>query len=297
MQPVSLGLSRFSKAVVAATLGLIFLGGMVTSLDGGLSVPDWPTTFGSNLFTFPVSEWVGLIFWEHTHRLAASMVGLMTVILAIWIWRKDPRPWVRWLGVGAVALVVLQGVMGGLRVTEISTSLAIIHGCAAQLFLCVVTLLALALSPKWPLFCEKAPPLALWTWVLTGSVFFQLILGAVMRHLHAGLAIPTFPLTPEGTLLPQSHNMLVDIAMAHRLWAVAVGIVGAVVIAKAIRNVGTRFFAAGLFSLLLIQLALGACVIWFLRPPVATSLHVLNGAVVLMTAFALAVRATRQSPA
>jgi len=293
MQSASLGLSRFSKGVVGATLGLIFLGGMVTSLDGGLSVPDWPTTYGYNLFTFPVSEWVGLIFWEHTHRLAASLVGLLTVILAVWIWHKDRRRWVRWLGVGAVGLVVAQGIMGGLRVTELSTPLAIVHGCVAQLFLCVVTLLALALSPQWMVFSGSSRSLTIWAWMLTASVYIQLIFGAVMRHLHAGLAIPTFPLTPEGTLLPQTHNILVDIALAHRLWAAAVGIVGIMVIGKAIRFASTRFYAAGLFTLLLMQLTLGAWVIWFLRPPLATSLHVLNGAVVLMTTFVLAVRASR----
>src|ERR1700759_3767616 len=90
---------------------------MVTSKNVGLAVPDWPTTFGYNMFLFPVSKWVGGIFFEHTHRLVASTVGFLTIILAIWLWREDSRPWVRRLGIAALAGVILQGVLGGLRVT------------------------------------------------------------------------------------------------------------------------------------------------------------------------------------
>ncbi|MCX6967204.1 MAG: COX15/CtaA family protein [Verrucomicrobia bacterium] len=299
----SLGLYRFAKAVVFATLSLILLGGMVTSLGGGLSVPDWPTTFGYNMFTFPFSQWQGLVFWEHIHRLAAALVGALTVLLAIGILRKESRPWVRGLGVGAVALVILQGIMGGLRVTELSTPLAILHGCVAQGFLCVVTVTALALSPQWPQV-QKDPRVpsgfVRWNWALVAVVSIQLVLGAVMRHLHAGLAIPTFPLTPEGTVFPVVHNKLVDIAFAHRVWAVVVALVTAIVIGKAIplaREGRHPAFlersAVALVCLLGVQLTLGAWIIWFYRPPLPTSLHVLNGALLLMTALTLAVKASR----
>jgi len=298
MQTNSLALSIFSKVVVVATLALIFLGGMVTTLGGGLSVPDWPTSFGYNMFTFPVSMWTGLVFWEHIHRLTGALVGLLTIVLAIWIWRKEHRRWMCWLGAGAVVLVIVQGVLGGLRVTDVSTRLAIVHACTAQAFLCVVTLLSLALSRQWSQKVAVAKPERLanfshWLWVFTGVVYIQLILGAVMRHLHAGLAIPTFPLTPQGTIILAEHTPLIDIALAHRLFAVVVTAVAAYVIAKALFTMRSFWnFVLLLFCLIPFQWLLGAIIIWFLRPPVPTSLHVVNGALILMLAFATAAFAT-----
>src|ERR1700712_3461638 len=92
---------------------LIGLGGLVTSHEAGMSVPDWPTTYGYNMFAFPLDKWVGGIFWEHSHRLLASVVGFLTTVLAIWLWAKDSRSWLHWLGIAAFLLVVLQGVLGG----------------------------------------------------------------------------------------------------------------------------------------------------------------------------------------
>jgi len=305
MHSNSLWLSRFAKLVVFATLCLIFLGGMVTSLGAGLSVPDWPTSFGFNMFAFPFSRWVGPVFWEHTHRLAASAVGMLTIVLAIWTWRDDRRPWVRGVAAGAVALVVVQGIMGGLRVTRLSIALAIAHGCAAQAFLCAVTLLAMALSPEWlkpgGQAMARAGNWKRWAWALTGAVYVQLILGATMRYLGAGLAIPTFPLTPDGTLMPRVHNTLVDIHFTHRFWAVVVAVLAGIVVTKVLRAAydGDRFEsrllrpAVWLAGLVAIQIILGAAVIWLLRAPLPTSLHVINGAAVLMIGFILAVRGSR----
>src|SRR5512147_1858483 len=109
-------LHRFAVLTAATTLALIWIGGLVTSHGAGMAVPDWPTTYGYNMFFFPISKWVGGIFYEHTHRLVASGVGFLTVILAVWLWVKESRPSLRWLGVLAVFLVMLQGVLGGLRV-------------------------------------------------------------------------------------------------------------------------------------------------------------------------------------
>src|SRR5437762_7781702 len=112
-------LNHFAWLTATATLLLICSGGMVTSKGVGLAVPDWPTTFGYNMFFFPFSKWLGPrfggIFYEHGHRLAASAVGLLTIILTLWLWLKEERRWVRWLGVGALFAVILQGVLGGLR--------------------------------------------------------------------------------------------------------------------------------------------------------------------------------------
>ena len=112
MQPENRWISRLAKFAVIVTFSLIYLGGMVTSLNAGLSVPDWPTSFGYNMFTFPVSKWEGGIWWEHSHRLVASFLGLVITVLAVWIWRVDSRRWVRGLGLGAFVLVVV-GHSGG----------------------------------------------------------------------------------------------------------------------------------------------------------------------------------------
>src|SRR5436189_5618600 len=106
-------LHRFAKVVVAATVLLILAGSLVTSHDAGLSVPDWPTSYRWNMFTFPPSMWVANILYEHGHRLIASTVGFLTIILAVWLWFAEPRGWLRWLGVGALGAVIAQGVLGG----------------------------------------------------------------------------------------------------------------------------------------------------------------------------------------
>ena len=307
-------LGRYAKFVVLATLALIFLGGMVTSLGAGLSVPDWPTSFGYNMFLLPLSRWLGPrfwelpAFWEHSHRLVASTIGLLTIILTVWIWRVEQRAWVRRVAGGALLLVIAQGVMGGLRVTHLSITLAMIHGCTAQAFLCVLTLLALALSPTWqqPAAGEivaRARSWRRWAWVLAGAIFLQLILGAVMRHLGAGLAIPTFPLTPEGSLMPKVHNAMVDINFTHRFWALVVTALTVIVVIKVVSAARTdgcieaRLLrpAIWLAGLVAMQIILGASVIWMQRSPLPTSFHVLNGAAVLMMGFILAVRGSRLS--
>src|SRR5437667_10589411 len=110
------GLHRFALLTACFTALLIFVGGLVTSTESGLSVPDWPTTYGWNMFTFPFSKWVGGIFYEHTHRLMASFVGFLTVILTGWIWLSEERRWMKWLTTAALGTVILQGVLGGLTV-------------------------------------------------------------------------------------------------------------------------------------------------------------------------------------
>src|ERR1700687_2248265 len=109
-------LHRFSKVVVASTVLLILAGSLVPSHDAGLSVPDWPTSYGWNMFTFPPSMWVANIFYEHAHRLLASAVAVLTIILAVWLWLADSRRWLRWFGVAALGAVIAQGLLGGLTV-------------------------------------------------------------------------------------------------------------------------------------------------------------------------------------
>src|SRR5438094_8352425 len=121
-------LNRFAWLTCVATLLLICSGGMVTSKNVGLAVPDWPTTFGYNMFLFPVSKWVGGILFEHTHRLMGSLVGFLTIILAVWLWVREDRPWVRNLGAIAVFGVILQGILGGLRVTMMKGQIGNFNG-------------------------------------------------------------------------------------------------------------------------------------------------------------------------
>src|SRR4051794_31478030 len=120
-------LHKFAAFVAGCTVLLILAGSLVTSTNSGLSVPDWPTTYGWNMFTFPPSKWVGGILYEHGHRLIASSVGVLTIVLAAWLWLQEPRAWVRWLGVATLGTIVAQGVLGGLTVlfflpTAISTA-------------------------------------------------------------------------------------------------------------------------------------------------------------------------------
>ena len=150
-------LHRYAKLVAASTLLLIAAGGMVTSTGSGLSVPDWPNTYGWFMFSFPMDKWVGGIFYEHSHRLIASTVGFLTIVLAIWTWRVEPRAWVRWLGLAALGAVILQGLLGGLTVLLLLPApVSIGHAGLAQLFFCITLTLAVVTSPWW-----KAPHPAL----------------------------------------------------------------------------------------------------------------------------------------
>ena len=195
-------LHRFAVVTALATLVLIGFGGLVTSKGVGMAVPDWPNTFGYNMFLVPFDEWLGKfgVFEEHSHRLVASFVGLLTLVLAAWLWVKDSRKWVRLLGIGALVMVVTQGVLGGLRVTEINQNLGLIHGAVAQLFLILICGIALVTSSWWRRVnvseADGASFAALKGFLVAVIclVFVQLLLGATMRHQHAGLAIWDFPL-------------------------------------------------------------------------------------------------------
>src|SRR5262245_38035260 len=142
-------LNRFAWLTFVATLLLICSGGMVTSKNVGLAVPDWPTTFGYNMFLFPVSKWVGGILFEHTHRLLGSLVGLLTIVLAVCLWLGDDRRWLRNLGVIAVVGVILQGILGGLRVTMMKDQIGVFHACVAQAFLGPLVFIALVTTEFW----------------------------------------------------------------------------------------------------------------------------------------------------
>jgi cytochrome c oxidase assembly protein subunit 15 len=185
------------------------------------------------MFLFPTSKWVGGIFFEHTHRLIASTVGLLTITLAIWIWRVDERRWVRNLGIAAVGAVILQGVLGGLRVTLLKDEIGIFHALLAQAFLGILVVIALATSRLWfrlvgtarcavrdgaPLGNARTPqrgvPATMLVRVVIATtlvIYLQLGLGAMMRHQHRDLSILDFPFA-YGAIIPDtSAAKLADI--------------------------------------------------------------------------------------
>jgi len=178
---------RLAVALACATFPLLFIGGLVTSKGAGLAVPDWPTSFGYNMFLYPWSKMVGGIFYEHSHRLVASTVGFLTIILAGTFWFKESRAWLRWLGVAALMLVIAQGVLGGLRVVLLQQPLAIVHAAFAQAFFALAVSLAVFTSAGW----REAPGafalaegvrLRRLGAITTGLIYIQAIFGAVLRY-------------------------------------------------------------------------------------------------------------------
>lgn len=290
---------RYAQCVMLCTVLLIAAGGMVTSTGSGLSVPDWPTSYGWNMFTFPMSKWVGGVRYEHSHRLIASTVGFLTIILAIWTWRVEPRRWVRRLGFSALGAVILQGLLGGITVLFfLPPAISIGHAGLAQLFFCLTVTMAVVTSPRWlhtvdPVDDAMLRRVAATT---TALIYVQILVGATMRHNDAGMAIPDFPWS-FGHLVPPVWTAKVAIHFAHR--------VGALLVACAIVATASHVVfhhprrqellrpAAALVLLLLAQVTLGAYVIWSGKNPMINTAHVVNGALVLGTSLTLTLRTFR----
>lgn len=289
----------FAVLVAASTAVLIFAGGLVTSTGSGLSVPDWPSTYGWFMFTFPLDKMVGGILYEHTHRLIASTVGLLLVILAVWLWRGEPRRWVRRLGYIALAAVVTQGILGGITVLWfLPEPVSIAHAGLAQLVFCLTVAIALVTSPGWKMVGAVTADRVLQrlTVVTAALIYAQILLGATMRHLGAGLAIPDFPLA-FGRLVPPVWNALIAVHYAHRVGAL---LVTALILATTLhvfhhhrRRSELRRPSALLLVVVALQIALGALTVLSARQYVVNSLHVVVGAMVLATSLVLAMRTHR----
>jgi cytochrome c oxidase assembly protein subunit 15 len=177
------GLNIFARLTAGATFFLLIAGGLVTSNDAGLAVPDWPLSYGSLM-----PPMVGGILYEHGHRMVATFVGVLTIVLAVWLWRREPRRWLRRLGWVALAAVIAQGVLGGMTVLFLlPRPVSIAHASLAQLFFCLTVSVAVFTGPTWRKNEGRAqhdgssslPELSL---VTALAVFFQLILGAAFRH-------------------------------------------------------------------------------------------------------------------
>ncbi|HWH69039.1 MAG TPA: COX15/CtaA family protein [Candidatus Sulfotelmatobacter sp.] len=359
-------LHRFALLTALATLSLIGLGGLVTSHGVGMAVPDWPNTYGYNMFLFPISQWLGGVFYEHTHRLLASLVGLLTTVLALWLWARETRGPVRWAGMGAMffvlvlmgvrqmpvyltlaslapvaiggsfyqlrqqprslrwwgviafAAVILQGVLGGLRVVWYKDQIGVFHAALAQLFFVLTCAVALFTSHGWQEWLRNGPAsvsgfrlpppafaLRRLLLVTTLLILGQLILGATMRHQHAGLAISDFPLA-YGKLWPamdpdsvarynqqrvevMAANPItafqIALQMVHRLVALLIllGVSGCAWLAR--RRLGATHplsaLTLGWLGLIGIQVLLGAATIWSNKAADVATVHVLAGALSL----------------
>ena len=286
----------FAGVAAVATLGLVTIGGLVTSNDAGLAVVDWPNSFGYNMFLYPLARMTGGVYYEHAHRLFGSLVGLTTLVLAIVLWRTEDRAWVKRLALLAFALVVAQGILGGLRVTgrftlsadpaqtAPSLALAVVHGVTGQLFFALMVALAVVTTRR---FRDPAPPEPVpaaatergLSALLVAALVVQLVLGAVLRHTGTGLLIHI----SMATLVAGAA-----VAAGVRAW----GLYGRI---GTLRRVGKT-----LLILLGVQLTLGVAAlaaVTMRRPEtpaplweaIVTTSHQVTGALLLATGVALAI--------
>jgi heme a synthase len=243
---------RWATVVAVAIFPLIWIGGLVTTQDAGMAVPDWPNTNGYNMFAYPLSAWIYGpfdLFIEHGHRLLASFVGLLAIGLCVVVWQREPRAWVRTLCGLLLAFIILQGVLGGFRVLFDARTLAMIHGCSGPLVFALATAIAVVTSPWWH---EKDLPTSQPTWFrwlavgLTASSVIQLILGAQLRHVQ--------PWTKPSSFVGLVHLHLTFAAIVTLL------VLGVVAASRSRSNrqlsgIGWPIFA--LLVLLVIQIGLG----------------------------------------
>jgi cytochrome c oxidase assembly protein subunit 15 len=274
---------RFAVFTAVCTFFLLIAGALVTSNDAGLSVPDWPLSYGS--LTPPM---VGGIFYEHGHRMIASLVGLLSIVLAVWLWRVESRGpasprsntrWLRWLGVAALGAIVAQGLLGGLTVLFfLPPWVSSAHATLAQIFFATVASIALFTSAWWerePVLWRSdfgSPSLHALSVAAVAAVFVQLILGAAFRHKAFGI-IPHL----AGAVVVTGLIFCLAGALKRRFPGVP----------------ELRSAARGLHILIGLQLLLGAAAYWsrlyaatFPQPipvmVVLTVAHVVTGALVLV---------------
>lgn len=306
-------LGIYTLVLACCTFLLIIAGGLVTSTDSGLSVPDWPLSYGKVM-----PPMVGGIFYEHGHRMVATLVGFLTVALVILFLRSEQRSWMRKLSAIALLTVLLQGILGGLTVLFLlPTWISVSHASLAQTFFCIVSSIALFESKWWQnaqlpsLIGKNGKSLFTLGVFVVAAVFVQLVLGAFMRHSGAGLAVPDFPLaygqlfpSLSQTSLSQYNSELIfrDIRLAadgpitreqivihmlHRFWAVVTGILVLIFSYRLYRNSlsakSLRYPAIGLLILIPVQITLGAFTVLSRKAFDITTIHVATGALILVT--------------
>jgi cytochrome c oxidase assembly protein subunit 15 len=284
-------LHHFARIVAGATFFLVVAGASVTSTGSGLAVPDWPLSYGT---LFPPME--GGIFFEHGHRMIAGVVLLLTMAMTVWLFRREERAWVRRLGILALMALVLQAVLGGLTVLHrLPAPISVAHAGLAMGFFALTVGLSLFTSPGWgsvPAMSDT-PSLRLLSLATTCVIYLQIVLGAIVRHMGAGLAIPDFPLA-FGRLVPPVWSTPIIVNYVHRVGAVVVTacvLVLFVCVSRAPRRATIlRNPAALLAGLVLAQLVLGAVTVLARRAAVPATAHVAVGAASLATSLVLTLR-------
>ena len=315
----SKGLHRFAVLTAAFIVFLIGVGASVTSTGSGDAVPDWPLSYGT---LFP--RMVGGVFYEHGHRLVAGTAAILITILMIWLLRSNQPKYVKTFGVIAFVAVLLQAILGGLRVLVISDpevqntateifsvghvepirmAIAITHATLAEIVLCMTFLISLFTSKAWVKFeadrIDTGVRIAKLYTLTFAFAFIQILLGALVRHTQSGMAIPDFPLS-FGKIIPPFGNLPYDpnapfqisyaelqfkvaIHFAHRVWAFVVAGVGIYASILAIRTSVKLFrnLAKMWISLIVLQILLGAFVVWTKLAVLVTVLHVAVGATIL----------------
>lgn len=292
------GLARFAWLTTASTFLVLLAGASVTSTGSGLSVPDWPLSYGK---VFP--EMTGGVLFEHGHRMVAGVVLLLVLTFTIWVWRVAPRRALRWIATAALVLVLAQAVLGGMTVLFLLPPLiSVSHAAMAMVVFGLVVTAAVLCTRGW-LETESARTAALrgvggWGAIVTGLVFLQILVGAVMRHIGAGLACPDFPLC-HGVWIPPLDSFFVAVHFYHR--------VGGVVVALAVWGLATlawregsgepgiRRLALAATIWVALQFALGVLSIWTRLSPVVTVLHHGGGALLLALTLLLTLWSYRRS--
>jgi cytochrome c oxidase assembly protein subunit 15 len=304
--------------LACATFPLVWVGGLVTTTDSGMAVPDWPSTYGYNLFLYPWTTWLAGpwdIFVEHGHRLLGATVGMMTIVLLALLWRRDDRRWMHWMGVVALALVILQGFLGGMRVRHDSRELAMLHGCTGPLFFALTVAMAVFTSRRWRNGARGLEPSNAWaapirrlaaaTCIL---VYLQILVGAVLRHVPVSADPGAFAISVR------FHLFLAAIVTFHAMALIWL------VLTRARSEKPLGGLAVLLAVLITTQLALGAgtWIVKFSVPAWASGLisigntavqaggplqthvitaHVAVGSLLLVTSLALALYTQRLLPA
>ncbi len=297
---------RFTVFVAVVAFLLLIAGGLVTSNNAGLAVPDWPTSFGS-LYKMP--PMIGGVKFEHGHRMVAEFVGLLTIIVAVWTWVVDKRGWMRLLTAGAVLGVIVQGVIGGIGVREfLPPWVSTLHATFGQTMFCALAAIAVFTSRSWladppeRITRQEARPLIRHSWMLIGFLYLQLVLGAAFRHVWTKLG-------PMGSNQWPVHKIVHSFLYPHMLNALFVaGLIAYVcmrILTKHANISHLKLPAAWLLLLLIAQVMLGFAA-YFVRvvqgvnevqPTLAlvgvTVAHLGTGALILALAFILTIQAYR----
>ncbi len=302
---------RWAVLLACVTFPLLWVGGLVTTTDAGMAVPDWPNTYGYNLFLYPWQTWLSGpwdLFIEHGHRLLASSVGMLTIGLLVLLWRTEERRWMKSIGCVALGLVIFQGVLGGMRVLFDERTLAMLHGCTGPMFFALTVAIVVFTSRSWTkptLAAVSGAANIRWLSVATAVLaYLQIMLGAVLRHVPVDAEPMTFMLAVK------SHVGLAGVLAIHIL-------VLAILLQIRARYVRPlNWLSIALVGLLLLQVVLGAStwIVKFAVPAWATAwispqsvavqdggwaqthvitAHVAVGSLILGTAVALALYCQR----